>query len=314
MQSSAPFHRIPDGMNSEVIIYLLNQILGKGLTPQQLMDEAKCFKCIPKGMQDEVITYLLCAIASGAGGSCTFQEGVGSPVGSATPAFIGQLYHDTVADSYYRSTGLTAADWTAIGGSSGALVIDSVSPLDISIQLDSDLSIASVSLTNATQIGAGLAFSSLLNATLLDFPLLVTIGGELTISKLPALVALQIPQLTFVGGNISINDNVDTNTLLQSISFQALTTISGHTLLALNPSLSSFSCPAWIPTDGTGILFSGCALNAASVELILRRCVLAGVTTCTIDLSGGTNAGVASLNAQGQADVVTLGAQLTINP
>jgi hypothetical protein len=78
--------------------------------------------------------------------------------------------------------------------------------------------------------------------------------------------------------------------------------------------LADVSIPLWVPTDGTTITFSNCALSATSVELILRRCVLAGVTTCTIDLSGGTNAGTASLSAQGQADVVTLGAQLTINP
>jgi len=60
--------------------------------------------------------------------------------------------------------------------------------------------------------------------------------------------------------------------------------------------------------------FGSCALSPTSVELILRRCILAGVTTCTIYLAGGTNAGTASLNAQGQADVATLGAQVTMNP
>jgi hypothetical protein len=62
---------------------------------------------------------------------------------------------------------------------------------------------------------------------------------------------------------------------------------------------------------------SGCALNAASIENVLRRCVLAGVTTCTIDLSGGTNAGLASLSVQGQSDyaaLVTAGNTMSINP
>ena len=69
-----------------------------------------------------------------------------------------------------------------------------------------------------------------------------------------------------------------------------------------------------MPTDGGIQVFGNCALNTTSVELILRRCVLAGVTTCTINLSGGTNAGLSSLSAQGQADAATLGTQLTINP
>lgn len=61
------FKCIPFGMQNEVIIYLLNQLLGTGLTPQQLMDNAKCFKCIPAGMQPEVQTYLLCQIANASG-------------------------------------------------------------------------------------------------------------------------------------------------------------------------------------------------------------------------------------------------------
>lgn len=47
---------------------------------------------------------------------CTFQEGAGSPVGVNVPKFIGQLYHDTTNDEYWRSTGLTNADWVFIGG------------------------------------------------------------------------------------------------------------------------------------------------------------------------------------------------------
>lgn len=55
-------------MQRAVITYLLNQLLGTGLTPQQLMQEAACFdKCIPPGMQEEIQTWLLCQIANGPG-------------------------------------------------------------------------------------------------------------------------------------------------------------------------------------------------------------------------------------------------------
>lgn len=64
MAEAKCFKCIPNGMQPEVMIYLLNEILGTGLTPQQLMDNAKCFKCIPKGSQAEVQTYLLCAIVN----------------------------------------------------------------------------------------------------------------------------------------------------------------------------------------------------------------------------------------------------------
>lgn len=46
--------------------------------------------------------------------ACTFQEGAGSPVGVAVPKFIGQLYHDTTNDQYWRSTGLANTDWVLI--------------------------------------------------------------------------------------------------------------------------------------------------------------------------------------------------------
>lgn len=44
------------------------------------------------------------------------QEGIGTPIGVKVPSFANQLYHDTDANTYYRSTGLTSADWVAISG------------------------------------------------------------------------------------------------------------------------------------------------------------------------------------------------------
>ncbi len=59
---------IPDGEKGAVIIYLLNQIAGTGLTPQQLALNAACYDAyIPKGMQPAVMNYLLCAIANASG-------------------------------------------------------------------------------------------------------------------------------------------------------------------------------------------------------------------------------------------------------
>lgn len=117
LASAKCYKCIPVGEQQAVIIYLLNEILGTGLTPAQLMTAAKCYKCIPIGMQPEVITYLLCQIANSGGiVTCTFLEGAGDPTGSQTPDFVGQLYHDTNTDSYYRSTGTNSADWTAISG------------------------------------------------------------------------------------------------------------------------------------------------------------------------------------------------------
>lgn len=47
-----------------VVIYLLNQISGLGLTPAQLAENAKCY-CYPdRQVADAAKTYLLCQIAS----------------------------------------------------------------------------------------------------------------------------------------------------------------------------------------------------------------------------------------------------------
>ncbi len=37
--------------------------------------------------------------------------GVGSPIGSVTPAYIGQFYTDSAAPSLYQASGLTNVDW-----------------------------------------------------------------------------------------------------------------------------------------------------------------------------------------------------------
>lgn len=43
------------------------------------------------------------------------QTGAGSPVGVATPEFIGQLYTDQTAPyGLWQATGLTSADWIAL--------------------------------------------------------------------------------------------------------------------------------------------------------------------------------------------------------
>ena len=58
------FKCVPAGAQTEVMIYLLQQISGNTDTPDQLMQKANCMRCIPRGMQSEVITYLLCQIAN----------------------------------------------------------------------------------------------------------------------------------------------------------------------------------------------------------------------------------------------------------
>lgn len=83
--------------------------------PQSLVTYANCFGCSTDASMGDLMELALLdqiAVRSSAG-VCSSQEGEGSPVGSATPDFIGQLYVST-AEDYWRSTGLTSADWTEI--------------------------------------------------------------------------------------------------------------------------------------------------------------------------------------------------------
>lgn len=92
--------------------YLLQQLLGNTNTPAELASLAKCFNCLSLKELTAIQVYLLCQLANA---TCESLSGSGDPTNVVTPEFSGQLYHDTVADTYYRSTGITSADWVAIG-------------------------------------------------------------------------------------------------------------------------------------------------------------------------------------------------------
>lgn len=162
------------------------------------------------------------------------------------------------------------------------------------------------------------------NTTLvsLSFPALITVdqlqiqqNGALATISMPSLetvanqmnvignlvTELDFPSLVSVGGDL----NADSNSSATLANFPVLTTIGGW--LVLNDcALTTITIPVWLPTDGTEIHLENNALDAASVNQILARCVAAAVTTCNIDLAGGSNAGLASLSAQGQADAAAL--------
>lgn len=105
---------IPAGMRQSALIYLLGQIAGI-TEPRAIIEATKCIDChLPPGMRQAAMVALLNVIASGSSGSCSSQSGVNSPIGSVTPQFIGQFYNQNSGAAFYYSTGLTSADWTQI--------------------------------------------------------------------------------------------------------------------------------------------------------------------------------------------------------
>lgn len=71
LAGAACYKCIPTGMQSEVVIYLLAQLLnatnGASTDPAVLMQQASCYKCIPPGLQGPVSLYILDQLATALG-------------------------------------------------------------------------------------------------------------------------------------------------------------------------------------------------------------------------------------------------------
>lgn len=282
-----------------VKLYLLRHIAGlDDMTPQQLLAASSCWMgCVSSGAYKAVEAYLLCQIANSGGTPtvCAPQEGANSPVGAATPDFIGQLYHETGDDTYWRSTGLTNADWTEI---SGGVVTNGITWGPNSTQL-TKLEWASINGVLGTDIET-LVIGSLASIT----------TGDLDLAGNSTLISLSFPDLVSVQGSVYLNDNL----ALVTLDFSQLVTIGGDIYVdGFIPNLNTVLVPNWVPTDGTTISFNGASLDETSVDLILHRNFLAGLTTATIDLSGGTNATPSVAGQADKAALILAGCTVTTN-
>ncbi len=124
-------------------------------------------------------------------------------------------------------------------------------------------------------------------------PLLASVGSL----ELSGSGVYSLPSLVTVGTTIVSSGNFSGT----AISFPNVVTIGGT--VALNcPNMVSLDVSSWVPTPGnTFSTFGSNSLNAASVNLVLRRCVLnAAFTTGSITLTGAPPSG------QGVTDKATL--------
>jgi len=138
----------------------------------------------------------------------------------------------------------------------------------------------------------------------IQFSGLVSIGGSINLSNATSLATINLSSVTSITSSLTFTGC----TSLVSVNASSLVTI-GNNLFGYNStSLTSILCGSWIPTNGKTYDLHNCALDATTCNLILRRLVLAGVSTNVVDLSGGTNAGFAAWSAQGKADHNTLDA------
>jgi len=255
---------------------------------QSLLIDAACYDCGDARELQLMKLALLARIADQVSPvGCSSQSGAGDPTG--TPDFIGQLYHDTDADAYWRSTGLTSADWVEISWSGASGIIISATTLD------------------AFLMAAGTV------DTILSFPALTgVLDGNFNITNCGSLTTINCPLLTQIAGALQCYFN----TALISVDLDSLVSVGGNMSFQGCSALVALSLPVWLPTDNTNINFVACALNTSSVDGILARCVAnPAFVSGTVDLSGGTNSPPTSVAPGSDYDILTVrGVTVSVNP
>lgn len=238
-------------------------------------------------------------------------------------------------------TTFTSLSLPALTSVTNALVLDNAS-LCVSLtanalttitngvcQINNNAALQTVSMNACTDVGGFCEFTNNPNLTTISMSSLVNVGDitadDLALTTLPALTSINFNSLVHVNqtlgivgctslttislpalNNIGEDININNNTALTSISLPVFVSQNGNVNCGGNANLSSFNAPNIIITDGASVIFANCALNHTSIEQVLRRGVISGVTTSDFQFQGGTNAGLSTLSAQGQADYATL--------
>ena len=201
------------------------------------------------------------------------------------------------------------------------------------------IGLTSLSLPSLVSVGgssyAPFSFTSCADLLSISAPLVTSIQDDISITLNPKLTTIDMGSLVATPGSSS-SFKIDTNALLTSVnlgslvtvasdfesnntslaslSLPLLVTVSGDWTCSNNSLLVTVSIPQFLPTNGNSLYFNGCALNAASVNQILARCVAnAGYVSGTVTTNGGTSA---APSGQGVADKATLigrGVSVTTN-
>jgi hypothetical protein len=232
-------------------------------------------------------------------------------IGTLANFSLPSLLHVTTSDmGFNNSASLTSISAPALIDVSGDIRLDGCSGLV-------SFSVASLTQANAI-ISAGNT-----NLTTVDFTSLVQIVADFDFSNCTSLTALSIPTAGFT---ITGTFNASGCTSLATVSIGSGATFSGQFTLTGDSSLVSLSVSnatfaAFLTADSCGslttvtlgtttfldngqtITFDSDALNQASVDGILHRGVVSGVTTLDFELANGTNA---TPSATGLADKATL--------
>lgn len=239
------------------------------------MNRAKCFVCPDHKIRQAIQTYLLCQWA---GAVTTFPP---------------------------------------VAGQTRLVFLDSVQNGDLTIDLTNGPPITSIGFPNLVTVNGNLQIQGtfgITDPTSVYLPLLQTVTGTLTIVS--ACSALDFPELV-TAGSIDLSSNPQ----LAGVSFPKLTTVTNFhfdftplphlDVPLLSSQIASFdgpvncltlSAPYVLPTNAASWEWQNSALDAASVNLLLARCVANPTFTGVLDLSGAN----AAPTGQGLIDKATL--------
>lgn len=161
--------------------------------------------------------------------------------------------------------------------------------------------------------------------------LLAVIGGSLFLDGMTSLVTLNLDSLIFV--DVTFNLSLST---MATVSLPAFISVNGGDFeLGICPNLATLSAPEMVSVvgdincDSTALVtatltkfvmangrtyaFDNNALSAASVNHILARGIASGVTSATIDTSGGTSAAPSGQGIVDKAALILAGDTVTTN-
>jgi hypothetical protein len=172
---------------------------------------------------------------------------------------------------------------------SNPLMTSLSAPLLVSVghifQLASCTGMTSVTLTSLQTVADQFLFTSDASLTSLSLPALVSVGNDFDFSFCTALTSASFASLTTLNPQNLYLMNASGNTVLASLSIPVLTNIA----------------------DGFTFNAPNCALNVASVNLVLHRGVVSGVTATDFELAGGTSAAPAGAGIADKATLIGLG-------
>lgn len=220
---------------------------------------------------------------------------------------------------------LTAIDLTALKtvglslflGSNkitGAFSLPALVSTGTDFQAQSNTIMTSLSVPLLTTVSGNFQISGCSALTSINFNSLQTVGAQMVFNTETSLTSFSFPALT------SVNNDMDFSgcTALTSASFAALTTLNPQNFFSMNGSgctlLSTLSIPVLASvTDGFTFTMNACALNAASVNLVLHRGVAWGVVSSDFELAAGTNAAPSGQGIVDKATLIGLGNTVNTN-